>query len=201
MAALWRPRSQLPPELAVFVVGLPALGILSVPVSCLLLDQWKWAIVPQVQPMRALLFTALFMQFLTACAGVPRPLNEGGSPRSPGSPRRTCSQITKGWSIQPSAVLIALALATAELCGKAPRVAPIAALSAFFAIPIFGGVVNYPGLHTPALTGLGNWARSSTPLDAVFLFPAAGHGLEPGIFRAEALRAVYVDWKGGGQVN
>ena len=25
--------------------------------------------------------------------------------------------------------------------------------------------------------------------------------LDPGIFRAEALRAVYVDWKGGGQVN
>ena len=38
--------------------------------SWLLLDRWKLAIVPQVQPMRALLFTALLMQFLTACAGV-----------------------------------------------------------------------------------------------------------------------------------
>jgi len=54
---------------------------------------------------------------------------------------------------------------------------------------------------TPALTSLSNWARSETPLDAVFLFPAAGHGLEPGVFRTAALRAVYVDWKGGGQVN
>ena len=47
----------------------------------------------------------------------------------------------------------------------------------------------------------GLWARGSTPVDAVFLFPDAARGLAPGIFRSEALRAVYVDWKGGGQVN
>jgi len=35
----------------------------------------------------------------------------------------------------------------------------------------------------------------------VFLFADAGRGPQPGIFRAEALRAVYVDWKAGGQVN
>jgi hypothetical protein len=33
------------------------------------------------------------------------------------------------------------------------------------------------------------------------VFPEAGRHLDPGIFRAEGLRAVYVDWKGGGQVN
>jgi hypothetical protein len=35
----------------------------------------------------------------------------------------------------------------------------------------------------------------------VFLFADAGQQLQPGIFRGEALRAVYVDWKGGGQIN
>jgi hypothetical protein len=35
----------------------------------------------------------------------------------------------------------------------------------------------------------------------VFVFPDAGQQLDPGIFRASALRAVYVDWKAGGQVN
>ena len=35
----------------------------------------------------------------------------------------------------------------------------------------------------------------------MFLFPDAGHSLYPGLFRSEALRAVYVDWKSGGQVN
>ena len=31
--------------------------------------------------------------------------------------------------------------------------------------------------------------------------PTAGGAFEPGIFRARALRPLYVDWKGGGQVN
>jgi hypothetical protein len=77
----------------------------------------------------------------------------------------------------------------------------LAAVLAFFAIPTLGGVVNYPRLHTPELAQLSAWARSSTPPDAVFLFPDAARGLDPGIFRAEALRAVYVDWKSGGQAN
>jgi len=75
------------------------------------------------------------------------------------------------------------------------------ALVAFFLIPTLGAVSAYPHLHTPELTQLSAWARSSTPRDAVFLFADAGKQLPPGIFRAEAQRAVYVDWKGGGQVN
>jgi hypothetical protein len=59
----------------------------------------------------------------------------------------------------------------------------------------------YPQLHTPELAQLSGWARDNTPRDAVFLFPDAGRSLAPGIFRSDALRAVYVDWKGGGQVN
>ena len=35
----------------------------------------------------------------------------------------------------------------------------------------------------------------------MFLFPDAKEDLYPGVFRAKALRAVYVDWKAGGQVN
>jgi hypothetical protein len=35
----------------------------------------------------------------------------------------------------------------------------------------------------------------------VFLFPEAKQELYPGMFRAEGLRTVYVDWKQGGQVN
>jgi len=71
----------------------------------------------------------------------------------------------------------------------------------FFAIPALGGVVNYPHLQTPELAQLSGWALASTPRDAVFLFPDAGRALYPGVFREKALRAVYVDWKGGGQVN
>jgi hypothetical protein len=96
---------------------------------------------------------------------------------------------------------VALAALTALAVWRTPRFAPIAAVAAFFAIPTLGGVVNYPRLHTPELAQLSAWARASTPPDAVFLFPDAAHGLDPGIFRTEALRAVYVDWKSGGQVN
>ena len=66
---------------------------------------------------------------------------------------------------------------------------------------MLGGVVNYPPLHTADLTELSHWAQSSTPLEAIFLFPDAKQGLQPGVFRAKALRALYVDWKAGGQVN
>ncbi len=179
--------------------------MLSMPASLLLLERWKWVIVPQVQPMRALLFTALMMQFLTACAGVRASLKrqwlEAFAWFAAAYLLPLQADVARDWSIQQTAVLVALALLTAALFGRAPVFAPVAALAAFFAIPILGGVVNYPKLRTPALDGLITWAQSSTPRDAVFLFPDAGRHLEPGIFRSEALRAVYADWKGGGQVN
>jgi len=75
------------------------------------------------------------------------------------------------------------------------------AIAAFFLVPTLGAVRTYPRLHTPELAQLSAWARASTPREAVFLFADAGRQLQPGIFRSQALRAVYVDWKGGGQVN
>ena len=75
-----------------------------------------------------------------------------------------------------------------------------AVLVPFFLIPAWG----VPAARTPEnanLAALAAWARSSTPKDAVFLFPDAGREVYPGTFRARALRAVYVDWKSGGQVN
>jgi hypothetical protein len=100
---------------------------------------------------------------------------------------------TQAWAWKPVAVVAAVAAAGAF--------APAATLAVFLALPTLGGVVNYPKLHTPELAQLSAWARSSTPADAVFLFADSARGLAPGIFRAEALRAIYVDWKGGGQVN
>ena len=75
------------------------------------------------------------------------------------------------------------------------------AMAGFFLAPTLGRVRTHPQLHTSQLAQLSAWARASTPPDAVFLFADAGQQLQPGIFRGEALRAVYVDWKGGGQVN
>ena len=197
LMAFARIRREIPLGLRILVLGLGILGVASMPISWLLLEHWRWALVPQLQPMRALLFVALMMQFLTAAAGV--------------KARRPLEAVA--WfalaylvPLQPFAwnrVVLAVALAalTALAVWRTPRFAPVAALAAFFAIPTLGGVVNYPQLHTPELAQLSAWARASTPQDAVFLFPDAARGLDPGIFRAEALRAVYVDWKAGGQVN
>ncbi len=249
LAAYLRIRRAIPPELRVFLLGLPALALLLMPVSWLLLEHWKWALVPQVQPLRTLLFAALAMQFLTAAAGARaqrwaeatlwfflayllplqarltgpwsaraalvalglalltalamRPAAIGRSKR-PGKPA-TGTEIPRG------GVLCSQRVSGAEFRSQSPLfrldefchglLAPAAVLAAFFAIPLLGGVVNYPHLHTPELAQLSAWARTATPQDAVFLFPDAGRGLDAGIFRSQALRAVYVDWKGGGQVN
>jgi len=76
-----------------------------------------------------------------------------------------------------------------------------AILAPFFLIPTWGRMQNYSAEHTPDLAQLSQWARTATLKDAVFLFPDADLALYPGIFRVEAMRAVYVDWKAGGQVN
>jgi hypothetical protein len=134
---------------------LPAIGLLTMPLSWLLLEHWKWGLAPQIQPMRALLFGTLAMQLMTACAGML-------------AKRRG-----------EAAVWLALAVA--------PSIPSLLA--------------GYPQLHTPELGQLSAWARGNTSKDAVFVFPDSGKRLDAGIFRSEAQRAVYVDWKGGGQVN
>ena len=107
----------------------------------------------------------------------------------------------EAFTFRRAVLAAALGILAVAAISRAPRLSPLVAIIAFFAVPSLGGIVNYPHLHTPELAQLSEWARSTTPRDAVFLFPDAGHSVDPGIFRSEALRAVYVDWKGGGQIN
>ena len=205
LLAFVRIRREIPLGLRLLVLGLGILGVASMPISWLLLEHWRWALVPQLQPMRALLYVALMMQFLTAAAGVKaamrhRPFEAVAwfalaylLPLQP--------VVTAPFAWNRMVLVVALAALTALAVWRTPRFAPIAAVVAFFAIPTLGGVVNYPRLHTPELAQLSAWASASTPQDAVFLFPDAACGLDPGMFRSEALRAVYVDWKAGGQAN
>jgi hypothetical protein len=209
LAAFLRLRRDMSFELRLFALGLPILGILSLPASWLLLDHSRLAIVPQIQPMRSILFVTLFAQFLTAAAGVRAAVRHQSLEAMawfalaylpPVQP-----VLTEPYAIRGAAVVLALAvLAWLSIrLSAADRREPMLALglAAFFAIPGIAGVVNYPHLLTPELDQLSTWARSATPKDAVFQFADIGKGLDPGIFRAQALRAMYVDWKGGGQVN
>jgi hypothetical protein len=195
-----RVRKRTPPDLRFFLIGLPLVGMLTVPASYILLEKLKWSLLPQVQPMRALLFVTVVAQFSAAAAGI-------GAAQS----RRfleafawfvvlylAVGQIS--WPLALTAALLA-AIATVSTYRQSGAALVGVAAAAFFLIPWLGKVSTYPRLHTPELSGLSAWARRSTPREAVFLFADAGKQLQPGIFRSEALRAVYVDWKGGGQVN
>ena len=212
LAGWWRLRQYTKSDLRVFQIGLPLVGMLSMPISYLALEVNKWALMPQFQPLRALLFVTLMAVFTGAVAGCAA-VRERRYPEAllwfalaylvPANARVL---VWPGWN--RAAVVVGLAAAAcgavwlAERSGRWgwPAIA-VTGVAAFFLIPICGHVVNYPRLHTPELEQLAGWARASTATDAVFLFPDADRDLYPGIFRPEALRAVYVDWKGGGQVN
>jgi len=188
-------------ELRVFLIGLPMLGLLSMPASWFLLERMGWAILPQYQPMRTLLFVMLAMQFAASAAGVRATARQRPAEAAIWFALAYLVPMQSQWTQPLAPQKLALVLVLAGGIALARQYAPAVALAAFFAIPTLGGVQNYPHLHTPALKQLSGWALSSTPRDSVFLFPDAGRSLYPGIFRADALRAVYVDWKGGGQVN
>jgi hypothetical protein len=193
LAAAWRLRAVMGRDARAFLIALPAMGLLTMPLSWLLLEQWKWGVVPQVQPMRTLLFVTLAMQFLCAVAGL----------------RAERKAEAAAWlamafllPLQPFAWgRVALAAAMGVVAAMSGRWVPAVAVAAFFAVPWIGGVVNYPQQRTAELAQVSEWARANTPRDAMFLFADAPRGLDAGVFRAEALRAVYVDWKAGGQVN
>ncbi len=208
IAAFARLRRWIGFELRLFLLGLSALGILSMPLSWLLLENLRSALIPQFQPMRYVLFGTLFAQFLCAAAGV-----RAAAVRRPFEALAWFAAAYlpavlpgPGQKMAPQAVIVVAGLAAlawlAVRIGTAGRPAALAAcLVAYFAIPGTGGAPRPASLHSLELDRLATWARAASPKDAIFHFADAGKGLEPGVFRAEALRAVYVDWKGGGQVN
>jgi uncharacterized protein DUF6798 len=206
LIAFWRVR---PKTARLFLIGMPAIGILSMPLSYLLLDRLKWGLIPQFQPARALLFVTAFAVILGAAAGI----------RAAEQKRWIESAIwfvivlavptsMPIFSISGRNFLLLLGLSMAlcvALALQALRFAPAllaaAAIAPSFVLPYFAHVRNYPRPDLSGLEDLAQFARAQTPKDAVFLFGDAGSSPDPSIFRAESQRAVYVDWKSGGQMN
>ncbi|HXM42482.1 MAG TPA: hypothetical protein VN924_14610 [Bryobacteraceae bacterium] len=210
--AYMRLRKRASLDLQFFLVGLPLVGILSIPASYILLEKMKWVLLPQVQPMRALLFVTVIAQLSAAAAGIvaaqSRRYAEGFAWLALAYlvPLNTSVTVMPAWNGALAAALLAAgasfaAFAEARKFRWSAAALGGVAVAAFFLSTTLGAVRTYPHLHTPELAQLSAWARASTPADAVFLFADAGKQLQPGIFRSEGLRAVYVDWKGGGQVN
>jgi hypothetical protein len=191
LAGYWRVR-----RLGAFLLGLPAMGLLSVPLSYLLLERLKWGLIPQIQPARTLLFVTAIAILLAAICGCLAVKKERWLEALAWFFIAMVPPLV--WSHLWLAALLAVTLVAAAKYRWAT--VPLVA-ACYFAIPLVGHVVNYPAIHTPELEELSQWALQSTPRDSLFIFAGAGKKPDAGVFRTEALRAIYVDWKGGGQVN
>ena len=201
-AAFVRIRRTAGAELRILLLGLAALGLLTMPLSWCCWSSFIGAWSRRYSPCVRFSFSRSACSFsppLPAPSRWPRAV----PPKpSPGSHSPTCCHCNL-CSPDPSSGAASI---WRSRWPQSPRWLefdgrPWLPLAAFLVIPSLGGVVNYPQLHTPDLAELSAWARANTGRDAVFVFPGANRSLAPGIFRSEALRAVYADWKGGGQVN
>jgi hypothetical protein len=207
LAAWRRLRSWMTPEARFLSASLVVYGLAMLPLQWLLLDVGKWVLMPQFQPARAVLWVAVMAEMLGLAAGW-KAVREGRRLEAGAwlvaaflLPAAGAAPLVELWKY-PERLAAALAAAALAFAGaRWPRAAAVGAMAAFLVIPRVGRLELYPQLHSAELDELAAWARASTDKDDVFLFADAGRRLEPGIFRAKALRALYVDWKSGGQAN
>jgi hypothetical protein len=189
---------QAPRVLSVLFAALAACGLLSIAVSWFTIEYGKWMLGVQFQPGRYLLWVPLTAAVLGAVVGI-REASRGRYVRA-----TLLLTVCFALPLQPElrAITVApigISVALAVLVTVAVRW-PVAAAAVAF-VPFLLMPASSPPVHSAELDELARWARESTPKDAVFLFADAGPGLEPGVFRARALRALYMDWKSGGQIN
>ncbi len=216
--AFLRLRPVMPTNLRVCYAVMSVYGLLMIPFSYVVLEVLKWSIMPQIQPARAVLFLDVIATLAAAASGIlaaqGRRFVEAflwfvvvyAVPANVRVLQILLPDLTDPIILRRFLVVVglsALAVLAVWMEKRGRSLIPwVAALVLpFFLIPGFGQIQNYPPLHTPQLDQLAEWARTRTSTEAVFLFPDAGRGLQPGVFRARSVRAVYVDWKSGGQVN
>ena len=203
LGALWRLRHELPRPVALFGAGLAVFGLLMMPVSYVVMEHFHWSAMASYQPARAVLFCSAFAMLFGAVAALRAPtlwesflwflpvyllpVNEG-----------LVFGPATAW--QRAALIVGFAALSAWASRRRVAIAAAAVLP-YLLIPTWGEVRHYPQLHSTELRELSEWAKVNTEKDRVFLFAGFARSNVAGIFRAEGQRALYVDWKGGGQVN
>jgi hypothetical protein len=219
-AALWRISRHLSVRARFYAISMTVIGLLSLPLAYVLLERYKWLLMVQVQPARSVLYTVLFSLIACTVAGL-FALRE----------RRTwfeaplwffppllvaIHRFFLDWpypTLQLNYVL--LLVAAAVLTGLLLHLQrfnhhQLVATVTVVAFVFLAGWTFLHGtkqanfdtaVHHPELDDLANWARTNTPKDAMFQLPEFTRSLVAGVFRAKAQRALYVDWKIGGQVN
>jgi hypothetical protein len=207
-----------PKAARLFLIGMPAIGLLSIPLSYVLLDRFKWGLIPQFQPARATLFITAFAVILSAAAGIRAAERKQwiesvvwfamvfAVPVSPRVFSILLPDLTNVLIRRQSALILILAIALTCIVyiQRWPKMMPLLAAIAIAPFSLLSGIGRVRNYSSPDLSGiesLAQFARTSTPKDAVFLFGDVGTSPAPSIFRAKSERAVYVDWKSGGQMN
>ncbi len=202
-----RLRDSLPMLVRPYFRWLPWIGVATIPLSYVLLERMGWALFPQMQPMRAMLYCHLLCQWLGATVAMLE-MRE----------RRWVQAAL--WLLLPLSLAfrgdlllfteakvwgqVVLTLALFGVCWLATQSFARMLAPALLLVPFlfaWRGDGAPAKLETPDLSAMAQWARAQTDKDAMFFFPDLGRKPEPGIFRARAARAVYACWKQGGQVN
>jgi hypothetical protein len=197
-------------------VLLPSLGILSVPVSYLLLEQLRWSLVPQVRPARALLFNVATASLACSVAGLRAALRNKNWEALLwfvvvfALPVRVrvldLLRVTNTVGLLQLILCVALAGLLAAFLTRfgSTKLKPIVLLIplvAIFAAAGVGRVQTHSKSDQEPIAEVADWAENNTWGSSMFLFPDAGRDLSPGIFRAESRRAVWIDWKSGSLGN
>jgi hypothetical protein len=215
--ALWaaaRTWPLLPRRFRWLVLGASFCGLLSAPISYLLLDQNHFAWAARLRLPRTLLFTVAAAALLFGLAGMRAILRRHSwealgwfallfaLPVSSGL--FDFLRVTNEQRLSQFAMACALAaLLTGLLLGLASRSGTARFLT--LAAPVLASLAlaRLPGLRPPpipfqaSVAELAAWADGGTWGSSVFLFADAGRAAYPGAFRALSRHALWADWKSG----
>jgi hypothetical protein len=203
--ALWaaaRTWALLPRRFRWLVLGAGFCGLLSMPISYLLLDQNHFAWAGRLRLPRTLLFTVAAAALLFGLAGMRAILRRQSWEALgwfvllfalPASSGLRLSQFAMACAL--AALLTGLLLGFASGSGAA-RFLPLAAPAlAALALALVPGLRPPPVPFRQSVSELAAWADGGTWGSSVFLFADAGRETYPGVFRALSRHALWADWK------
>ena len=216
---MYRLREPASGPLRFLLAGLPLFGLLSIPISYLLLEGLRWSLMPQFQPARATLFIVTMAVVGCGICGV-RAAQQGRRWESmvwfmisfamPG--QNDVIQLLlpdlREWLIVKRFMIVLGLSVMAMLASRWEARRPSLSWTAWgaclllpcYLIPGPGQVRNYPVLAHTELDQLAVEPRPTPQRRPCSCFPATARNLA-GHVPAHSLRALYTDWKSGGQVN
>ena len=205
-AAMWRLWPSLGSRQRTYVLWMPVIGLLSLPLSYVLMERYKWLLMAQVQPARAVLYTVVMSGILCVAAAV---LASRWWERVlwliPVAIVALNHYLIFDAYLDPVRIVSTAAIVSVTVVLLQVRRPVLAAVVAFSLTAwLFLGVTkqtNYAAIHEAEIDDVGSWVRRNTPKEALFQMPELTKSLVAGIFRVRSQRALYVDQKSGGQVN